>query len=166
MAERILARLKERFGDAIEKTDSQHGNEIAWVKKEKIHEVIAFLRDDAELLMNFPTDLTAIDWFAQKQHEDGARFEVVYGLYSIKKKHRIRLKCRVTEEDPVIDSCQDLFPGWNWFEREAWDMYGIKFKGHPDLRRLFMWEEFVGHPLRKDYPKEKRQPLARREGME
>ena len=67
--------------------------------------------------------------------------------------------------EPVIDSCVSLYPGMNWFEREAWDMYGVKFAGHPDLRRMFMYEEFVGHALRKDYPKEKRQPLIRREGM-
>jgi NADH-quinone oxidoreductase subunit C len=166
MSQRILERLKEHFGDAVEKTETQHGDDLAWVKKEKIREVISFLRDDAELQMNMPTDLTAIDYFGHPKHpEDAPRFEVVYNLYSTVKKHRVRVKCRVTEEDCTIDSVHDIFPGWNWFEREAWDMYGVKFKGHPDLRRLFMYEEFVGHALRKDYPKEKRQPLVRREGV-
>lgn len=157
----VLARLKDRFGDAILETHSQHGDDTAYVPKERIREVLAFLRDDASLLMDYPRDLTAIDWLGHKE----PRFEMVYALYSTKKKHAVRLKCRVTDEDPTIDTASDLFPGWNWYEREAWDMYGIKFTGHPDLRRMFMYEEFVGHPLRKDYPKEKRQPLARREGI-
>jgi NADH-quinone oxidoreductase subunit C len=161
MATFVLDRLRDHFGDAVEETHSQHGNDTAYVKRERIHDILRFLRDDAICAMNFPSDLTGVDWLGVRE----PRFEVVYHLYSTTKKHRVRIKARVPEEDPTIQSVQDLYPGWNWFEREVWDMYGIKFKGHPDLRRLFMYEEFVGHPLRKDYPKEKRQPLIRREGM-
>jgi NADH-quinone oxidoreductase subunit C len=80
---------------------------------------------------------------------------------------RLRVKAQLDEPEeegayPTIDSVASLWAGANWFEREAWDLYGVKFRGHPDLRRILMYEEFVGHPLRKDYPKEKRQPLVRR----
>jgi len=87
---------------------------------------------------------------------------VVLHVYSVAKKHRVRLYAGVSEAEPVIDSLVPVWPGANWFEREAWDLYGVRFTGHPDLRRILMYEEFKGHPLRKDYAKEKRQPLVRR----
>ncbi len=76
------------------------------------------------------------------------------------KNHRVRIKARVGESSPEIDSAVALWPSANWMEREVWDLYGIRFRDHPDLRRLLLYEEFEGHPLRKDYPKEKRQPLV------
>src|SRR5439155_8483808 len=102
-------------------------------------------------------DLTAVDYLGRDP-----RFEVVYHLYSPARRHRVRLKVELDGELPEIDSVADLWASANWYEREAWDLYGIKFRGHPDLRRVLLYEEFVGHPLRKDYPKEKRQPLVRR----
>ena len=108
--------------------------------------------------MNMISDLTCVDRFG---HEP--RFDVVMHLYSVDKKHRVRLYGGVPEEEPTIESVVSLWPGANWFEREAFDLYGVRFKGHPDLRRILMYPEFVGHPLRKDYPKEKRQPLVRRQ---
>jgi NADH-quinone oxidoreductase subunit C len=160
MSQKALDRLKEQFGDAVLSTHSQHGDDTAVIARERIREVLTFLRDDPELAFNYPVDLTCVDHYGREP-----RFEVVYHLYSIDKKHRVRVKCGVPEEDPVIDTAAVLFPAWNWFEREVWDMFGVKFAGHPDLRRLFMYESFVGHPLRKDYPKDKRQPLVRREGL-
>jgi NADH-quinone oxidoreductase subunit C len=162
MAQKILDRLVERFGEAVLSTSNHRGDEVAVIAREKILDVLRFLKEDPELVFDMARDLTVIDWLGS---DKPARFEVVYILYSTVKKHAVRIKSPVPEEDPTIDSCVALWPGLNWFEREAWDMYGVRFKGHPDLRRLFMWESFVGHPLRKDYPKEKRQPLARREGM-
>jgi NADH-quinone oxidoreductase subunit C len=159
MSQRILDKLKERFGDAIGETHSRLGDDTAYVARERIVEIMAFLRDDPELLLDMPSDLTGVDWLTREP-----RFEVVYHLYSIKKKHRVRIKCRVPEDDATIPSVTSVYPGLNWFERETWDMFGIRFEGHPDLRRMFMYEQFVGHPLRKDYPKEKRQPLIRRDG--
>jgi NADH-quinone oxidoreductase subunit C len=94
------------------------------------------------------------------------RFDVVVHLYSVSRKHRIRLYGGVPENDPTIDTLCPVWEGANWFEREAYDLYGVRFKGHPDLRRILMYPEFVGHPLRKDYPKEKRQPLVRRSQTE
>jgi NADH-quinone oxidoreductase subunit C len=95
------------------------------------------------------------------------RFQVVYHLRSSKTGKRLRLKSPVDEgpngENPEIDSVSSLWKSAQWAERETWDMFGVRFRGHPDLRRILMYEEFVGHPLRKDYPKEKRQPLVRRD---
>jgi NADH-quinone oxidoreductase subunit C len=161
MAKLILDRLVEKFGDAVLKVETFRGDDVATVKRERIIDVLRFLRDDPEMSLDLMRTVTAVDYLGR----DGDRFEVIYQMYSIAKKHGVRLKCPVPEDDCAIDSCVELFCGMNWAEREAWDMYGIRFKGHPDLRRMFMYEEFVGHPLRKDYPKEKRQPLARREGM-
>ena len=97
--------------------------------------------------------------------EDQPRFEVCFQLRSIKHRHRIRLKIAVPEHDPRVRRSRSCGPAFNWQERETFDMYGIKFDGHPDLRRIYLYEEFVGHPLRKDYPKEKRQPLVRRDDL-
>jgi len=159
MAQLVLDRLLAQFpaGEII-KTGSQHGNEWARVRPDAWTAVCTFLRDDPTLAMEMLTDLTCVDRFG-----DEPRFDVVVHLYSVSKKHRVRLYGGVPEENPVIDSLVALWPGANWPEREAYDLYGVRFKGHPDLRRLLMYPEFVGHPLRKDYPKEKRQPLVRRQ---
>jgi NADH-quinone oxidoreductase subunit C len=163
MSKAVLDLLKERFGDAILSTHDTHGDDTAVVDREKIVDIVTFLKEDPAMDFNFAVDITAVDWYGNAKKS--ARFEVVYHLYSIAKKHRIRLKAAVPEEDAVIDSIVPLYSGMNWFEREVWDMYGIKFRNHPDLRRIFMWKTFEGHALRKDYPKDKRQPLARREGV-
>jgi len=159
MAQIILDTLIGHFksGEIID-TGSQHGNEWARVRRDAWLAVATFLRDDPTTAMNMMSDLTAVDRFG---HEP--RFDVVMHLYSIDKKHRVRLYGGVSEEDPTIESVVSLWPAVNWFEREAFDLYGVRFKGHPDLRRILMYPEFVGHPLRKDYPKEKRQPLIRRQ---
>jgi NADH-quinone oxidoreductase subunit C len=159
MAQIILDRLKERFpaGEILD-TGSQHGNEWARVRRDAWREVCEFLRDDPTTRLDMFTDLTCVDRFGREP-----RFDVVLHLYSVEKKHRVRLYGGVTEEDPTIETISMLWPGANWFEREAYDLYGVRFRGHPDLRRILMYPEFVGHPLRKDYPKEKRQPLVRRE---
>jgi NADH-quinone oxidoreductase subunit C len=160
MSQLVLAKLKEAFPSEVLATSDYRGDETALVAREHIKGVCRFLRDDPDLLFDMPTDLTAVDYLGQEP-----RFEVVYHLYSTTKKHRIRIKARVPEDDPTIDSVVELWPGFNWEEREAYDLYGIRFLGHPDLRRILLYPEFVGHPLRKDYPKEGRQPLVRRDGL-
>jgi NADH-quinone oxidoreductase subunit C len=100
-------------------------------------------------------DVTAVDWPSHPQ-----RFEVVYHLYSTTDKVRIRLKTRVTEADPSVDSLTALYGSAGYMERECHDMYGISFRGNPDLRPILLYEGFVGHPLRKDYPKQQEQPLV------
>lgn len=91
--------------------------------------------------------------------EPACRFEVVYHFFSLSLKHRLRVKVPVEESDCEVDSLTSLWAGADWFEREAWDMFGIRFRGHPNLKRILMYAEFQGHPLRKDYPVSKRQPL-------
>ena len=91
---------------------------------------------------------------------DQYRFEVVYHFYSTAHNHRLRLKVAVPAVDPAVDSVTGIWAAANWFEREAWDMFGITFRGHPNLKRILMYESFKGHPLRKDYPVNRRQPLV------
>jgi len=158
MAQIILDRLKEHFHGEILETGSQHGNEWARVRRDAWRAVAEFLRTDAVTQMNMFIDLTVVDRFGREP-----RFDVVLHVYSTDKKHRVRLYVGVAEEDPTVETLCSVWAGANWFEREAFDLYGIRFKGHPDLRRILMYPEFVGHPLRKDYPKEKRQPLVRRD---
>ncbi len=151
----VLQKLTGRFGHDIVATHSDFGDDTALVRPERIVEICTFLRDDPDLLFDFAMDLTVVDYLGEEP-----RFEVVYHLYSLAKKHRVRIKARIPEEDPVIDSVIPVWVGMDWFEREAYDMYGILFRGHPNLKRILMYEAFEGHPLRKDYPKERRQPTV------
>lgn len=155
----ILERLAERFGDAIVETHAHRGDHTAVVTRERLLDVLRACRDDEALAFDMLIDVTAVDYSRFPGREDGPRFEVVYHLYSLRHNHRLRLKVRVSEDDPVVPSAVGLWPIANWLEREVWDMFGIRFAGHPDLRRLLLYEEFVGHPLRKDYPIDRRQPL-------
>jgi NADH-quinone oxidoreductase subunit C len=159
MAQRVLDILQRSLPHALVETGSYVGDEIAVVHREHLIETLTLLRDDPRLKMNMLSDLTVVDYLGQLP-----RFEVVYQLYSIPHKHRLRVKVRIdeaTDECWVPTAC-GLWHAANWAEREAWDMYGVRFDGHPDLRRILMYEEFVGHPLRKDYPQNARQPLIRR----
>jgi NADH-quinone oxidoreductase subunit C len=149
-----LSKLAERFPDSILETHSYRGDDTAVVKKEDILDLCTFLRDDPALLYNFMMDLTAVDNLGKEP-----RFEVVYHLYSLKYNRRVRLKARVAESDCSIDSIVTIWISANWFEREVFDLYGITFKGHPEMKRILLYEGFQGHPLRKDYPIKKRQPL-------
>jgi NADH-quinone oxidoreductase subunit C len=158
MAQIILDKLKEHFtaGEVLE-TGSQHGNEWARIAPSAWLSVGDFLLRDPALLMNMFVDLTCVDRLPREP-----RFDVVLHVYSVEKKHRVRLLAGLPADSPAIASLVSLWPGANWFEREAFDMYGVRFEGHPDLRRILMYPEFQGYPLRKDYPKERRQPLSRR----
>jgi NADH-quinone oxidoreductase subunit C len=151
----VLQKLAERFGSDIVATHSDFGDDTALVRRERIVEICTFLRDDPDLRFDFAMDLTGVDYLGEEP-----RFEVVYHLYSLEKKRRVRIKARVPEEDPVIDSVIPVWVGMDWFEREAYDMYGILFRGHPNLKRILLYEEFEGYPLRKDYPKDRRQPTV------
>jgi NADH-quinone oxidoreductase subunit C len=159
MAQVVLDRLLAQFpnGEVME-TGTAHGDEWARIRPDAWAAVCLYLRDDPSTAMEMMTDLTVVDRFSTEP-----RFDVVLFLYSVSLKHRVRLYAGVPEEAPVLDTLCPLWPAADWWEREAYDLYGVRFKGHPDLRRLLMYPEFVGHPLRKDYPKEKRQPLVRRQ---
>lgn len=155
----VLSRLTGRFGPAVVETHENLGDTTAVVDRSVLDDVLRFCRDEPALGFDVLMDLTAVDYLKYPGREDGPRFEVVYHLYSVPHNHRLRVKVRVDEDDPVVPTAVPLWPIANWFEREVWDMFGIRFAGHPDLRRLLMYEEFVGHPLRKDYPINRRQPL-------
>ncbi len=174
MAQKVLDALQAHHAAAIERTESQHGDEIAWVKRDQLVAVATWLKTDPAMLFDAPVFVTAIDrldWhpvgvpLSEHWTEDKPRFEVAYQLRSSKHRHRLRLKVAVQETDPRCPSLASLWPAFDWQERETFDMYGIELVGHPDLRRIFLYEEFVGYPLRKDYPKEKRQPLVRRDDL-
>ncbi len=147
MKTRLVEQLTARFGSSI-LGQHEHRNELTFiVDKKKIVDICLFLRDDEELAFTSLRDLCGADY---ARPDD--RFEVVYNLYSMKNKFRLRLKVRVSEGDPHVPTVTGVWPGANWPERETYDMYGIQFDGHPDLRRMYMPEEFEHYPLRKDFP--------------
>jgi NADH-quinone oxidoreductase subunit C len=176
MSEKVTSALKARFGEAIIRTESHHGDETAVISRDKLHEIAQWLRDDASMAFDAPVFVTCIDLLDLRRPDENGRvvpvdvgtvprFEVCFQLRSSKHRYRIRLKVCVPDGDARVPSLATLWPGFNWQERETFDMYGIRFEGHPDLRRIYLYEEFVGYPLRKDYPKEKRQPLVRRSDL-
>jgi NADH-quinone oxidoreductase subunit C len=155
----ILDRLRDRFGERVVEVHAHRGDHTAVLARDALADVLRFCRDEAELRFDLLADITAVDYLRFPGREDGPRFEIVYHLYSIPHNHRVRLKVPVEEDDAVVPTATGLWPIADWLEREVWDMFGVRFAGHPDLRRLLMYEEFVGHPLRKDYPVDRRQPL-------
>ncbi len=154
IAHQALAWLKEEFPDAVSEVSFPQGDATAIVLPESLIRVMDFLKNDLRLRFNMLVDITAVDYLGNQP-----RFEVVYHLLSLSLQQRLRIKVRVADGNPVVDSLTSLWGAANWLEREVWDMFGIRFTGHPDLRRILLYEEFQGHPLRKDYPIRKRQPL-------
>jgi NADH-quinone oxidoreductase subunit C len=174
MSEKVLAALQAAHGASVERVASPHGDDTAWIKRDDLLAVATWLKTDAAMLFDAPVFCTAIDWIDYKPlhrplvehwNESKPRFTVCYQIRSYTHRHRLRLEIEVPEHDPRVPSLSSLWPAFDWQERETFDMYGIKFDGHPDLRRIYLYEEFVGYPLRKDYPKEKRQPLVRRDDL-
>jgi NADH-quinone oxidoreductase subunit C len=150
--------VRSRFPGAVLETHAQHGDETIVLAAAEWQEVCRFLRESPQADMQMLSDLTAVDYPDREP-----RFEVVAHLYSLNKGHRLRLKARVGDEDgddAEIDTLTGIWASANWLEREIWDLMGIRFKGHPDLRRILLYPEFVGHPLRKDYPADRIQPLV------
>lgn len=178
----LLTLLAERFPEVVISTHSFRGDDTAIVRKEALLEVLRFLKETPELSFEFLMDLSAVDYLnypagdspglvapspqaSSLKPQAAPRFSVVYHLYSLTKNQRVRIKVPVQDDDPSVPSITPLWPIANWLEREVWDMFGITFVGHPDLRRLLTYEEFEGHALRKDYPIRRRQPLVpEREG--
>ena len=183
----LIESVAERFPDAVSGSHGYRGDATVVLRRKFLFEVARFLKEDPALQMNYLMDLTAVDYstfgkrptpafFASSgvavspssqipdEHPwpgrpGQSRFAVVYHFYSVTYKHRLRLVVPVEEDDAEVDSLTALWPGANWLEREVWDMFGVSFRGHPDLKRILMYEGFEGHPLRKDYPVKKRQPL-------
>jgi NADH-quinone oxidoreductase subunit C len=156
----VLEKLRERFGTAILETHSDFGDDTAVVEPSRWKGVCQFLREDPSLDFDLPVDLCGVDYPSRTTQ---GRMEVVMHLYSVSKRHRVRLKTRVGDEEmdgAELDSVTSIWPGMNWLEREVWDMSGVRFRGHPDLRRILMYPEFEGHPLQRTYPADKTQPLV------
>ena len=153
----LAEKVRSKFPNLVQETIEQNGDPVVVVKKDAIKSLASSLKTDPEFQFNLLADLTAVDYLHWEEKE--IRFEVIYNLFSLAKNHRLFIKARVPETDPTIDSVAPLWPAADWYEREVWDMFGIRFKGHPDLKRILMYEGFDGHPLRKDYPYNKRQPL-------
>jgi NADH-quinone oxidoreductase subunit C len=167
MSVKVLERLRDKFGSAILETHSDFGDDTAVVDAAKWREVCQFVRSEPALEFDMPVDLCGVDYPDRARAAGGGaaggRTEVVLHLYSTSKRHRVRLKARVGDEDmnhAEIDSVTAIWPGLNWLEREVFDMSGVRFRGHPDLRRILMYPEFEGHPLQKTYPAQKTQPLV------
>lgn len=181
----LIQSVTERF--PVKASHAYRGDATVLIDRESLIDVARTLKEDAAFQMNFLMDLTAVDFsaFGKKPSPaffassgvtvsaspeipdrepwpgppGSARFLVVYHIFSLPLKHRLRLEVPVEEIDPEVDSLTSLWASADWLEREVWDMFGIRFRGHPNLKRILMYEEFVGHPLRKDYPVNKRQPL-------
>jgi NADH-quinone oxidoreductase subunit C len=143
----IIQKIKDKL-PGVQFTTAEFWGELSIIlNKKDIVNLSRFLKDDPDLVFNLCEDVTAIDWARRNQ-----RFTVVYHIFSMKNKFRLKLKCDVEEEDCNIDSVSFVWKTANWEERETYDMYGIHFNNHPDLRRMYMPEEFEYHPLRKDFP--------------
>ena len=183
----LIQAVKDRFTDGVKASHLYRGDATVLVGREFLLEVARTLKEDPIFQMNFLMDLTAVDFstFGTKRSPaffvnsgvavspsaeipdqdpwpgppGPARFVAVYHFFSLPLKHRLRLEVPVEEADAEVDSLSSLWAGADWLEREVWDMFGIRFRGHQNLKRILMYEGFVGHPLRKDYPVNKRQPL-------
>ena len=159
----ITQRIQETFGDAVLSTAAFRGDETVVIRREDVRRVLAFLRDEPDLAFNFLMDVAGVDYLTYPEPKP-TRFEVVYHLYSLRFGHRVRVKVPVAVNQSV-PTVSDLWASADWAERETWEMFGIVFDGHPNLKRLLTHMDFVGHPLRKDYPTRKRQPLAASDTM-
>jgi NADH-quinone oxidoreductase subunit C len=144
----ILEYIKQKLGEKILETLQFLSDDIVILSREELSASFRLLKDDTQLRLNFLSDITAVDYWKKKE----PRFEIVYHLYSLPRRHRLRVRVPVPESDPVVESLTPLWQGANFLEREIWDLFGIRFTDHPDLRRILLYDEFQGHPLRKDYP--------------
>ena len=143
----LLQKIKDCL-PGFEFTSSESFGELTLsFNKQDIVKVCRLLKDDPDLSFNLCEDITAIDWSRRI-----TRYTVVYHIFSLKNKFRLRLKCDVAEDDCYIDSVSSMWRTADWAERETYDMYGINFNNHPDLRRMYMPEDFEYYPLRKDFP--------------
>jgi len=152
-----VARLKERFPQVAFKGASFKGDTQIIVPRENLFEVVKFLKEDPALNYNQVSDVSAVDYLNYPSASKDGRFGLVYILNSINQNGgpgspRLILRVFLSEPNLEVDSIVPLFFGAEWLEREVWDMFGIKFKNHPDLRRILLWDAFKDYPLRKDYP--------------
>ncbi len=154
-----LTKLKAAFPNSIIEAKEFRGDITVTIKKEDLLSILQFLRDDEELKFNHLTSISGIDYLKMEDVE--GRLAVVYHLYSLKNNRRLAIKTFITGDSLEIDSVYSLWKTADWQEREIYDLFGITFKGHPLLKRIFLPEDFEGHPLRKDYPLEGRGERSR-----
>ena len=143
----LLSSLSKLFGSKIQERSEFRGETTFIIEAHDLREVARRCRD--ELSFDYLLDISSVDNFGSEP-----RFEVVYELYSLTLSIHLRLKLRVSEDAPTVDTVSDIWPTANWHEREIWDMMGLRFNGHPDLRRILMWEGYPYFPLRKEFPLE------------
>jgi NADH-quinone oxidoreductase subunit C len=183
----LIDAVAQRFPGAVLGSHTYRDDATVIVQRESLVQIARTLKDDPALQMSFLMDVTAVDFSAFDEERPqaffassgitvrpspqlpdpepwpgppaGGRFVVVYHFFSLPLKHRLRIEVPVEDTDAEVDSLTPLWPCADWLEREVWDMFGIRFRGHGNLKRILMYDEFVGHPLRKDYPVNKRQPL-------
>ena len=144
-----IAKLLEWNSASVEGAKFDREELSIYVERSLIREACVLLRDNPDCPFNYLSDVTCVDWYPSEP-----RFEVIYQLLSIAKKERVRLKVRLSGGSPAVESITPVWPGANYFEREVFDLFGIRFNGHPYMRRLLMPEDWEGNPLRKDYPVE------------
>ena len=153
MASKLLELMRAEFPKEVLDTRSRLGNETVVLTRDRIVEIVGFLKSDSRTQMNFLRDITAVDYLQRKP-----RFEVVYVFYSMELKHMLVVRVPLQGNDISIPSIHEHYGCAGWLEREVYDMYGMDFTGHPDLRRVLLYDEFEGHPLRKDYAVQRSQP--------
>jgi NADH/F420H2 dehydrogenase subunit C len=156
----ITARIQARFGDRIVASSEFRGQAALTIRPADLIEVATFLRDEPELDFTMLMDLGGVDYLDYGDDREW-RYEVAYQFYSISKNHRFRIKVAVEDESVQVPTLHSLWRNANWMEREVFDQFGVVFSGHKNLRRILNHEDFVGHPLRKDYPINRRQRLSR-----
>jgi NADH-quinone oxidoreductase subunit C len=144
-----LARILAWNRAAVEGAKYDHDELSIYIERGHIREACSLLRDENDCPFNFLSDVTCVDWYPSEP-----RFEVIYHLLSIPNRERVRLKVRLDSGSPAVDSIMSVWPAANFFEREVYDLFGVRFSGHPYLRRIQMPEDWEGYPLRKDYPVE------------
>ena len=142
----LVQKLQNNFRESVLETNVFKGEVTHVVRKEALRAICNFLKSDPELRMNYLVDVLGVDYYPNVP-----RFEVVYHLYSVSRRHRVRLKVRVNEGE-AVPTVADIWSAADWPEREAYDMFGIVFEGHPNLKRIYLSEDWEGHPMRKDYP--------------
>jgi len=181
MSQALVDLVREKFPEAVTASHSHRGDEVVKVKRENLVEVIGFLRNDPQADMKLLRQIAGVDMLTYRTEMTGGaalasnetpeyalqkrplvepRFYVAYNLYSIVRHHALRVHVELRSDDVKLPSITSLYRTADWWERYLYDMFGFEFEGHPDLRRLLLYPEFQGHPLRKDYPVRKRQPLV------
>ncbi|HTO98950.1 MAG TPA: NADH-quinone oxidoreductase subunit C [Myxococcales bacterium] len=181
MSQALIDLVREKFPDAVVSSHTHRGDDVVTVKREALVEVMSFLRNDPQAGLKLLRQMAGVDLLTYRTENTGGgalasieapayevqnkprgepRYYVAYNLYSITRKHALRVRVELRSDDVKLPSIASLYKTADWWERYLFDMFGFQFTGHPNLKRLLLYPEFVGHPLRKDYPVRKRQPLV------